>query len=455
MVLITPEYAELNKTLHESGEKYGVGSFRWAQQVSDLRDELGAETVLDYGCGKGTLGFALGRPEWFSEYDPAIPGKDAEPEHQVDLVVCTDVLEHVEISSLAEVLEHLRHLAKLGMFVSIATQPSSNTLADGRNAHLIVRDAAWWRAQLERYFKVISWSATDNEIIAVLRRLHLLGDIKVQSAVSETIRFEQSSRNCGIYKRRLKILPRNDKRAVVVGYAPSLEKAVPEIAAEQKLGATVVTVSGAHDYLIERGVIPDIHMDCDPRETKAHYTRNPRPDIKYWIASCCHPKLVDNLAGYDLTLWHVLNSNEDYRIVDEIDRDGFLVQGGGSVGCRAVNVMFTQGYRSFSCYAMDCSFGENEEQHAGEHLGRLQKVMLARCGDRWFKTSGSLVAIARGFIENASYLEQVCALNDEPKTLDGYCTEMLIHGDGLLVAMARGGIADTVLMGEAGDQEAA
>ena len=46
-----------------------------------------------------------------------------------------------------------RCLRKVGYFV-IHTGPAQKVLADGRNAHVLQRDAQWWRTQLQQYFQV-------------------------------------------------------------------------------------------------------------------------------------------------------------------------------------------------------------------------------------------------------------------------------------------------------------
>lgn len=113
--------------------------------------EVGAERVLDYGCGQGTLRTAL-KAQGFApdvmEYDPAIKGKDGLPK-PAELVACTDVLEHVEPEKLPAVLAHLRRLTLKAAFLLIATRKANKTLPDRRNAHLIVRPADWWTAQVE------------------------------------------------------------------------------------------------------------------------------------------------------------------------------------------------------------------------------------------------------------------------------------------------------------------
>ncbi|MDQ3079567.1 MAG: class I SAM-dependent methyltransferase [Pseudomonadota bacterium] len=120
----------MNSDLHAGGS-YGRNGDRWAARVQELIDAYEAQSVLDYGCGQGALARAIG--ERVKEYDPAIPDK-ADAPAPADLVVCTDVLEHVELDCLSEVLDHLRQLSRKACFVVIATRPAKKVLADGRNA---------------------------------------------------------------------------------------------------------------------------------------------------------------------------------------------------------------------------------------------------------------------------------------------------------------------------------
>lgn len=163
-LLISDSYRQLNVTLHAGGN-FGRHGDKWATPVEHLIAEHDAATVLDYGCGQGSLARALGGR--VSEYDPAIPEKSAPPV-RADVVVCTDVLEHVEPECLGEVLDHLHDLTRKACFVVIATRPAKKILADGRNAHLIVEDDAFWRDQLEQRFRIVSFEPLTGEFAAVL-----------------------------------------------------------------------------------------------------------------------------------------------------------------------------------------------------------------------------------------------------------------------------------------------
>lgn len=144
--VISPRYRALQLELHARPEGYGDRGDRWAPAVAGLIARFQASSVLDYGCGQGALIAALGPMVdgvRFAEYDPAVPGKDTWPDF-ADLVVVTDVLEHVEPTHLTGVLTHLKTLRRRAVFAVVSTREAARTLADGRNAHLIVQSAAWW-----------------------------------------------------------------------------------------------------------------------------------------------------------------------------------------------------------------------------------------------------------------------------------------------------------------------
>lgn len=111
-------------------------------------------SVLDYGCGHGEIGSIMRRdnliPEGvtYHEYDPGVPEKSALPE-PADLVICTDVLEHIEPDLIDNVIQHLCSVTKIVAFIVVCMVPSKRkTLTDGRNVHLILESPKWWMKKL-------------------------------------------------------------------------------------------------------------------------------------------------------------------------------------------------------------------------------------------------------------------------------------------------------------------
>lgn len=170
-MLISSSYCDLNTALHESDPEYGTSGHKWAREVHDLAMKARAATVLDYGCGRATLGAAL---QEFSpsydvlEYDPALADKAQKP-LRADVVVCGDVLEHVEPECLYSVLDDIKSTARAAVFMVVATRPARKTLADGRNTHLIVEASSWWVPKLINRWRMMAFQDMGGEFVFIGR----------------------------------------------------------------------------------------------------------------------------------------------------------------------------------------------------------------------------------------------------------------------------------------------
>lgn len=153
---ISDTYRDLNRQLHIQRPDFGRGGAQWAPTVLQLCTRFETNDVLDYGCGKAMLGDAMPFP--VQNYDPCIDGYSARPS-PADIVVCTDVLEHIEPTFLDEVLGDIQMLANTAVLLHISTVPAQKELPDGRNAHLIVRPAQWWLERLMALFDVLEWKS--------------------------------------------------------------------------------------------------------------------------------------------------------------------------------------------------------------------------------------------------------------------------------------------------------
>lgn len=158
---ISPQYLALQRELHARPDGYGGKGRRWVDTVVALAKHFDAWSILDYGCGQGSLTAALSQTRLggrrLDEYDPAIKGKSQAPTF-ADLVVCTDVLEHIEPERLGAVLAHLQMLTRKAALIVTHLGPANKVLADGRNAHLIQKPAAWWWAEIvSAGFEVCEW----------------------------------------------------------------------------------------------------------------------------------------------------------------------------------------------------------------------------------------------------------------------------------------------------------
>lgn len=154
---ISEAYRAEQKRLHED-PNYGVASRTYAPIVAAVIKSRGIKEVLDYGAGKQRLKEALGDigHDWtYRAFEPAFA--DPEPSH-AEMVVCIDVLEHIEPEHLNAVLDELARLTKrVGLF-TVHCGPARRVLSDGRNAHLTQKPPQWWLPKL--------WARFDVEMFA-------------------------------------------------------------------------------------------------------------------------------------------------------------------------------------------------------------------------------------------------------------------------------------------------
>ncbi len=138
--LISKDYREQISQLH-SDRVWGKAGSGHLQEIVEFANEIGAESILDYGCGRGSLKDRIALP--VSEFDPGVCGKDKLPEPS-DLLVATDVLEHIEPDRVDFTLAYMRTLARKGAFFIISLGTSHMDLPNGKNAHLSVHPGYWW-----------------------------------------------------------------------------------------------------------------------------------------------------------------------------------------------------------------------------------------------------------------------------------------------------------------------
>lgn len=172
-LLITDYHRTLNKEMHtqeliregENDVKYGFSGHLYAGGVAVLAGTLvkahGEVTMLDYGCGKRSLEEHLPPITGLImyNYDPCIEGVDDTPE-PADIVVCTDVLEHIEPECLENVLDDLKRVTKKVCYLAVSTRLANKAYSDGQNTHKIIEEHEWWRPKLKKRFFI-----TDTQVI--------------------------------------------------------------------------------------------------------------------------------------------------------------------------------------------------------------------------------------------------------------------------------------------------
>jgi hypothetical protein len=189
---------------------------------------------------------------------------------------------------------------------------------------------------------------------------------------------------------RLTVRDEKPGHLTIACYGPSLRDTYRD------MSGPVLSVSGAHDFLTERRVIPEYHVECDPRSHKAQMLTRPNADTEYLIASCCHPDVFRALDGCKVLLWHLDNGPESRMWATQHDPLALCISGGSTVGLRAFEITHVLGYRSIDVHGMDCSF-DGLNQWAGKHSGERKSVHYVTMPDskRRYATTPLMVQQAR------------------------------------------------------------
>jgi hypothetical protein len=241
---------------------------------------------------------------------------------------------------------------------------------------------------------------------------------EIQAVVSKAERFAQMQEAIDTGLPFLKKATERHKGTLsIVGYGPSLADTW------QSIPHPMIATSGAYDYLLDRGTLPEYYIAIDPRSRAVDLLQHPHTATTYLMASVCHPRFWQRLKEHDVELWHLINGEDG--VVEWVTKHhpaglGSLIGGGSTVGQRAFNVGAALGYHKFNVFGMDCSFWHN--RHAGPHTGQQQPEIKIPCGGRIFKTTPQLLQSAR---ELAEFLVTTTDVEAE------------FYGDGLLQEMVR------------------
>jgi hypothetical protein len=145
------DYRKLAKVA--DGNFGGLSVLQHVKSIRKLLTETESHTMLDFGCGRGEayksphkLHHQLGLPRAaVTLYDPAFMPTSKLPVGQFDLVVCSDVLEHLPEHEVDDFVARLFEYAKKAVWASVCCRPAKKFFPDGRNLHTCVKPFEWWR----------------------------------------------------------------------------------------------------------------------------------------------------------------------------------------------------------------------------------------------------------------------------------------------------------------------
>ncbi len=150
--MITDEkHIDQYQQLHKSS-KYGQTARSALDGIRLCIGEIKPTSILEYGCGQSRLHEELVTPGLrYDRYDPAIEGLTEIPVGRYDMLINTDVLEHIPEKDLDAVLAHFKSLSDHA-YIRISTRLARTILPNGENAHCTVWPADKWLEFIRRYY---------------------------------------------------------------------------------------------------------------------------------------------------------------------------------------------------------------------------------------------------------------------------------------------------------------
>jgi hypothetical protein len=142
-------YLEQAKLYHQEDKIWqGTSIINYIPKINQIIKDKDIKTILDYGCGK-----AKHHPkEWNAiKYDPAIQDYQNKPQDKYDLVISTDVLEHIPVENLKQTIDEIFGYSNKWVFVSVCCRKAEAILPNGYNAHATIESAKWWRDLFKPY----------------------------------------------------------------------------------------------------------------------------------------------------------------------------------------------------------------------------------------------------------------------------------------------------------------
>lgn len=156
---ISDSYKEALQKKHSTDPKWGASRRQWGapDYIREIQRRGYVQTLLDFGAGKQQMRKLLKKEcphiEYFA-YDPGIPGIDTLPDRMFDMVISTDVMEHIEPNLIEETIRQIWDRTNYVMIQNIACSKAGSDFLygpyKGQNVHLIIEDTDWWVKTHER-----------------------------------------------------------------------------------------------------------------------------------------------------------------------------------------------------------------------------------------------------------------------------------------------------------------
>lgn len=336
---------------------------------------------------------------------------------------CTDVMEHIPPEDVDQVLVNCLRACQ-HVFFQISTVDDVCGALIGHPLHLTVKPYEWWLQKFNDLGCAIHWAEKRDTTVMFYVSAWIDGAeiVKVgELNVEEKQAIENVKTNiAGDWQQVAPCLPQ-EIEVFILGGGPSLEQYEDEIRAAKAAnpdGVKIVTLNGAYDWCLSRGIGPVTQVMVDARPFNARFVERKDEKCRYLIASQVDPSVLAELPKERTWLWHTsaemikdaLNARYEWW---------YGIPGGSTVLLRAIPLLRMLGFKKFHLYGCDsCIMGDAHHAYPQSENDAPAFPVTVKGSGRVFMCQTWMLSQAQEFID------LIRVMGDE--------IEIETHGDGLL-----------------------
>lgn len=225
-------------------------------------------------------------------------------------------------------------------------------------------------------------------------------------------------------KTLIPLQPHNGKCAIV-GSSPNIAESLDRIK-EIKDGefGIVISINGAHKYLIENGVIPNIHIlfEVDLKSALESTGGPLHKNVIYYICSHCCKNIFEEVKDYKTILWHCYLDLPYYQeYIKDVFPNQILVAGNYCSFFRSLTIAQILGFSDFEIFGCDASLLNDKKYVDGYHSENEEPLIEVYAGseevNKKFTTTPFLSYQTHQFLN-------FCDMNRDMR--------IKVHGNGLM-----------------------
>ena len=423
-----------------------------AQHFLDIARPKPGASIIDFGCGTGRGGLQLAvvgqlnvtmidfaRNCLDADIVPMLETQKhvlrfikADLEKRIPATAeygfCTDVMEHIPTDKVDDVLSNILASAQ-HVFFQIALFDDICGSLIGEKLHLTIQSYEWWLKRFKDRECTVHWSSAGDpgphgaQVACFYVSAWMNGRQLVDAGVLNVE--DQSLRdNCKINIengwKQIQAHPTNEIEVMILGGGPSLAKHEDEIREHRKNGLKLITMNGAYNWCLEKGLKPSAQIIVDAREFNKRFTKPVDDACTYLIASQCHPSVLEGLPKERTFLWHTMADIIGPVLSEHYKEGWFGVPGGPTVLTRAIPLMRILGYQYFHLYGCDsCIVGHNHHAYSQTENDRDMAINVTVSDGSSWRCHAWMIAQAQQFIDMIQHQM-------------GETFKVEVHGGGLL-----------------------